>query len=103
VQHSETVEIRGHLLDTGVLSRCVDDVLSLGGDYVIERFDVGRDHTDESFARIRIEAADDTLLDSIVMASFPRTSTPRPTWRPRSAWAATGSTSSCRRWTAACS
>jgi lysine-ketoglutarate reductase/saccharopine dehydrogenase-like protein (TIGR00300 family) len=67
VQHSETVEIRGHLLDTGVLSRCVDDVLSLGGDYVIERFDVGRDHTDESFARIRIEAADDTLLDSIVM------------------------------------
>ena len=59
MQHSETVEIRGHLLDTGVLSRCVDDVLSLGGDYVIEKFDVGRDHEDESYARIRIDTADD--------------------------------------------
>jgi lysine-ketoglutarate reductase/saccharopine dehydrogenase-like protein (TIGR00300 family) len=67
VQHSETVEIRGHLLDTGVLTRCVDDVLSLGGEYVIEKFAVGRDHGDESYARIRIEVADETLLDSILM------------------------------------
>jgi lysine-ketoglutarate reductase/saccharopine dehydrogenase-like protein (TIGR00300 family) len=67
VQRSETVEIRGHLLDTGVLSRCVDDVRSLGGDYVIEKFDVGRDHEDESYARIRIETADEALLDSILM------------------------------------
>jgi lysine-ketoglutarate reductase/saccharopine dehydrogenase-like protein (TIGR00300 family) len=65
--HSETVEIRGHLLDTGVLSRCVDDVRSLGGDYVIEKFDVGRDHEDESYARIRIETSDESLLDSILM------------------------------------
>jgi lysine-ketoglutarate reductase/saccharopine dehydrogenase-like protein (TIGR00300 family) len=61
------VEITGHLLDTGVLSRCVDDVRSLGGDYVIERFDVGKDHHDESYARIRLTADDDQLLDSIVM------------------------------------
>jgi lysine-ketoglutarate reductase/saccharopine dehydrogenase-like protein (TIGR00300 family) len=67
VQHSETVEIRGHLLDSGVLSRCVDDVLSLGGDYVIEKFDVGRQHDDESYARIRIDTSDEALLDSILM------------------------------------
>ncbi|KQX64430.1 TIGR00300 family protein [Angustibacter sp. Root456] len=64
---SETVEITGHLLDSGVLSRCVDDVRSLGGDYVIERFDVGKDHHDESYARIRLTADDEQLLDSIVM------------------------------------
>ncbi len=67
MQRSETVEIRGHLLDTGVLTRCVDDVLSLGGDYVIEKFVVGRDHGDESYARIRVEADDDPRLDSILM------------------------------------
>jgi lysine-ketoglutarate reductase/saccharopine dehydrogenase-like protein (TIGR00300 family) len=67
VPRSETVEIRGHLLDSGVLTRCVDDVLSLGGEYVIDKFVVGRDHGDESYARIRIEAADDQLLDSILM------------------------------------
>jgi lysine-ketoglutarate reductase/saccharopine dehydrogenase-like protein (TIGR00300 family) len=67
VPFSETVQIRGHLLDTGVLSRCVDDVRSLGGDYVIERFDIGKDHEDESSARIRVQADDEALLASILM------------------------------------
>ena len=65
--HSETLEIRGHLLDTGVLSRCVDDVRSLGGDYAIERFVLGRDHEDESYARIRVQADDPEVLASILM------------------------------------
>jgi lysine-ketoglutarate reductase/saccharopine dehydrogenase-like protein (TIGR00300 family) len=67
VPFSETVQIRGHLLDTGILSRCVDDVRSLGGDYVIERFDVGKDHEDESFCRIRVQADDEQRLASILM------------------------------------
>ena len=64
---TETVEIRGHLLDTGVLSRCLDDVRSLGGDYVIERFDVGKDHDDESYARIRVGADAEDELASVLM------------------------------------
>ena len=67
LSHSQTVEIRGHLLDTGVLSRCVDDVRSLGGDYSIERFVLGRDHEDESYARIRVDAGDAEVLASILM------------------------------------
>jgi lysine-ketoglutarate reductase/saccharopine dehydrogenase-like protein (TIGR00300 family) len=67
VLHSETLEIRGHLLDSGVLSRCVDDVRSLGGDYAIERFVLGRDHEDESYARIRVHADDPEVLASILM------------------------------------
>ncbi|GAB3596780.1 TIGR00300 family protein [Angustibacter peucedani] len=64
---SETVQIRGHLLDTGVLSRCVDDVRSLGGDYVVERLDLGKDHEDESYARIRVQTDDEQVLASILM------------------------------------
>jgi lysine-ketoglutarate reductase/saccharopine dehydrogenase-like protein (TIGR00300 family) len=67
VPFTETVEIRGHLLDTGVLSRCLDDVRSLGGDYVIERFDVGKDHDDESYARIRVHADGRDDLASVLM------------------------------------
>ncbi len=67
MQHTETVEIRGHLLDSGVLSRCVDDVLALGGDYVIERIDIGKNHADESHARIRVRADSETQLNSILM------------------------------------
>jgi len=67
VLHSETLEIRGHLLDTGVLSRCVDDVRALGGDYAIERFVLGKDHADSSYARLRVQADDPETLASILM------------------------------------
>jgi lysine-ketoglutarate reductase/saccharopine dehydrogenase-like protein (TIGR00300 family) len=67
VPFTETVEIRGHLLDTGVLSRCLDDVRSLGGDYLIERFDVGKDHDDESYVRIRVGAEGHDELASVLM------------------------------------
>ncbi|GAB2680299.1 ornithine cyclodeaminase, nickel-pincer nucleotide-dependent [Thalassiella azotivora] len=67
MQRSETVEIRGHLLDTGVLSRCASDVRALGGDYVIVRLDVGKDSDDESYARIRVTADDEEHLASILM------------------------------------
>jgi lysine-ketoglutarate reductase/saccharopine dehydrogenase-like protein (TIGR00300 family) len=67
MQRSETVEIRGHLLDSGVLSRCATDVRALGGDYVIVKLDVGKDSGDESWARIRVQADDDEHLASILM------------------------------------
>ena len=67
MQRSEKVEVRGHLLDSGVLGRCLDDVLNLGGDYVIERFEVGRSHEDESYARLQVMAPNDLELASILM------------------------------------
>ena len=67
MERSETVEIRGHLLDSGVLGRCLDDVLNLGGDYVIQRFEVGRGHEDESYARLQVSAPNELELASILM------------------------------------
>jgi lysine-ketoglutarate reductase/saccharopine dehydrogenase-like protein (TIGR00300 family) len=61
VQLSEAVEIRGHLLDAGTLTKILDDIRDYDGDYVIEQFDVGKDHDDESYARITVTAADDHL------------------------------------------
>jgi lysine-ketoglutarate reductase/saccharopine dehydrogenase-like protein (TIGR00300 family) len=61
VQLSEMVEIRGHLLDAGTLTKILDDIRDYDGDYVIEQFDVGKDHDDESYARIMVTAADDHL------------------------------------------
>ena len=51
MQHTETVELTGHLMDTGILARVLDDILEYGGDYRSTRFDVGRQHEDESHAR----------------------------------------------------
>jgi lysine-ketoglutarate reductase/saccharopine dehydrogenase-like protein (TIGR00300 family) len=64
---SEVVELKGHILDAGTLSRILDDVLDLGTDYVIERFDVGRRPEDESYARIVVTADSEDQLERLVM------------------------------------
>jgi lysine-ketoglutarate reductase/saccharopine dehydrogenase-like protein (TIGR00300 family) len=64
---SEALELQGHILDSGILSRILDDVLDLGSDYVIERFDVGRRPEDESYARVVVSADDENTLERLVM------------------------------------
>jgi lysine-ketoglutarate reductase/saccharopine dehydrogenase-like protein (TIGR00300 family) len=67
MQVSETVEITGHLMDSGVLARVLDDVLDYGGDYTIERLDVGKTHEDESYARVIVLTESDEELQRLLM------------------------------------
>ena len=64
---SETVEVGGHLMDSGVLALILDDVLGYGGDYRIDQLDVGRAHDDESYARIVVSAEDAEGLERLLM------------------------------------
>jgi lysine-ketoglutarate reductase/saccharopine dehydrogenase-like protein (TIGR00300 family) len=63
----ETVEVTGHLMDSGILSRILDDIRDYGGDYVIDAFDVGHEAHDPSSARITVEAEDHTSLQRLLM------------------------------------
>jgi lysine-ketoglutarate reductase/saccharopine dehydrogenase-like protein (TIGR00300 family) len=67
VSVSETVEVTGHLMDSGILARVLDDVLGYGGDYRIERLDVGKQHDDESQATLTVTAEDDEALQRLLM------------------------------------
>jgi lysine-ketoglutarate reductase/saccharopine dehydrogenase-like protein (TIGR00300 family) len=67
VEHSDNVEISGHLMDSGVLAKVLDDVLEYGGDYRIDRLDLGREHDDESVARITVGADSADQLARILM------------------------------------
>ena len=63
----ETVEVTGHLMDTGILSRILDDIRDYGGDYVLDMFEVGHEAHDPSSARITVEADDDESLQRLLM------------------------------------
>ena len=63
----ETVEVTGHLMDSGILSRVLDDIREYGGDFVIEEFDVGHEAHDQSSARIIVEAPDEKSLQRLLM------------------------------------
>ncbi len=64
---SENVEITGHLMDHGILSRVLDDIREYNGDYTIDRFDVGRETDDPSHALITVTADDDEGLQRMLM------------------------------------
>ncbi|MDP9443242.1 MAG: TIGR00300 family protein [Actinomycetota bacterium] len=67
MQVSDTVEISGHLLDSGILSMVLDDIREYGGDYTMDRFDVGKDAGDPSRALITVTADDDDALQRLLM------------------------------------
>jgi len=67
VQASETVEISGHLMDTGVISPILNDIREYGGDYVIDRLDIGHEKLDISHATISVSAEDDEALERLLM------------------------------------
>ncbi|WP_131767839.1 TIGR00300 family protein [Candidatus Protofrankia californiensis] len=67
MQFHEKVEIHGHLMDTGILARILDDVLGYGGDYEIESIDLGMTHDDESHAMIIVGADSREHLTRILM------------------------------------
>ncbi|MFC7362885.1 ornithine cyclodeaminase family domain [Nocardioides astragali] len=63
----ETVEVTGHLMDSGILSRILDDIRHYGADYAIDELDVGHEADDPSSARITIEAEDAESLQRLLM------------------------------------
>ncbi len=67
VNLTDNIEITGHLLDSGLLSRVLDDIREYGGDYTIDRFDVGHDKQDTSTARMTVGAEDEDTLQRLLM------------------------------------
>jgi len=58
---TESVEIRGHIIDSLILPRVLDEIVEAGADYRIGAFEVGKSHDDPSFARVEITAERDVL------------------------------------------
>jgi len=63
---SRTVELEGHIIDSGTLETCFTLIMELGGDFEVEEFNIGRDKSEQSYARLLVEADDEETLQSIV-------------------------------------
>src|SRR5262249_56772845 len=65
----EDVRIDGHIIDSLLLPKVLDEILTHGGSYVIKEFRIGQRQADPSFARIEVRAptaqALHELLDAI--------------------------------------
>src|SRR5688500_6912888 len=63
---SEEVEIAGHIIDSLLLPKILDEIAALGGRFEIGEVRVGHRRVDPSYARLRVEAGDEAQLERIL-------------------------------------
>ena len=63
---SETIELRGHIIDSLILPKVLDQILIKGASFNIVEFKIGQKRVDQSLARIEISAPTQSDLDELV-------------------------------------
>jgi lysine-ketoglutarate reductase/saccharopine dehydrogenase-like protein (TIGR00300 family) len=64
----EEVEIQGHIIDSLLLPKVLDEVLTHGGSYVLKDIRIGQRQADPSFARIEVRAPSAAALREVLDA-----------------------------------
>jgi lysine-ketoglutarate reductase/saccharopine dehydrogenase-like protein (TIGR00300 family) len=65
---SEEVTLEGHIIDSWTLPRAFDTIMDMGGSFDVLEMQVGRAKDEVSFARLKVQAATDKKLESILVA-----------------------------------
>ena len=66
MNHSRTVELEGHIIDSGTMQRAFGAVMDLGGTFEVEQFDVGKHEGEESYCRMTVSADEEGTLQAIL-------------------------------------
>jgi lysine-ketoglutarate reductase/saccharopine dehydrogenase-like protein (TIGR00300 family) len=64
---SETIELRGHIIDSLILPKVLDEILTRGANFKITEVKIGQRRADQSFARIEVSAASGDALNDLVL------------------------------------
>ncbi|WP_380678182.1 TIGR00300 family protein [Salinigranum sp. GCM10025319] len=63
---SRTVELEGHIIDSGMMQQAFGIVMDMGGNFDVEEFTVGTHKEAESYCRMRVFADTDAELQEIL-------------------------------------
>lgn len=64
---SETIELRGHIIDSLILPKVLDEILRAGAEFKIAEIRIGQNRVDQSYARIEVSADSHDTLDDILL------------------------------------
>src|SRR6266576_5397139 len=64
---SETIELRGHIIDSLILPKVLDQILTQGANFKIGEIRIGQKRADQSFARIEVSAETSDALDELIL------------------------------------
>jgi len=60
------VELKGHIIDSLTLTRVLDKIMDLDGEFEIVTFNVGEHKSDPSYVRLAVNGRDEAHLDAIM-------------------------------------
>ena len=66
--YQEVVELSGHIIDSLILPKVLDEITSLGGQFQIQDVQIGHMRTDRSHAHLNVSAQNEVHLDEILTA-----------------------------------
>ena len=64
---TETIELRGHIIDSLILPKILDQILTRGANIKITEIKIGQKRADQSFARIEVTAPGEEELKDLVL------------------------------------
>jgi len=74
---SHEIEVRGHLIDSLILTKIFDVVMDLGGEFEVLEIKIGKRKKDESYAKLRIQGKNKKHLDQILEVVYREGATAR--------------------------
>ncbi len=63
---SRVIQLQGHLLDSGLVNRALDTIVSGGGSFQVLNFDLGEQRQDVSTAEVKVSAPDVEVIEDIM-------------------------------------
>ena len=60
------IEVKGHLIDSAILTKIFDIIMDLGGDFQVQEFKVGKRKKDPSYAKLLVRGRNQKHLDKIL-------------------------------------
>jgi lysine-ketoglutarate reductase/saccharopine dehydrogenase-like protein (TIGR00300 family) len=66
----QEIEVKGHLIDSMILTRIFDSIMDLNGDFQVLEFTVGKKKKDPSYARLAIRGKSKEHLESILELAY---------------------------------
>ncbi len=64
------IEVRGHLIDSMILTKIFDVIMDLQGEFQVQKFIVGKKKKDESYAKLLIQGRSKEHLNQILQAVY---------------------------------
>lgn len=74
--HTQEVEVKGHLIDSMILTRIFDAIMDLKGDFEVLEFQIGKLKTEPSYARLLVKGKSQEHLEQMLKLIYSYGATP---------------------------